>query len=158
LQLPLLHENAFYYAPFPGSDIQEAEFISGLVERAQTYLLLDLHNVYSNSVNFPDYDMWKFLRTIPLDRVIEIHIAGGEQIEDWYHDFHNHSVPESVWAMLEHVLRNAPRLEAVTLEVQGPAHSSKSQQVHAGWAEMISNDLRRARDIWNSVRDPSKVG
>jgi uncharacterized protein (UPF0276 family) len=152
LKLPLLHENAFYYAPFPGSEIEEAEFIAGLVDRAQTYLLLDLHNVYSNSVNFPDYDILKYLRTIPLDRVIEIHLAGGEQIGDWYHDFHNHYVPEPVWEMLAHVLRHAPRLEAVTLEVQGPAHNAKSGPVGAHWGQMISNDLRRARALWDTIR------
>jgi uncharacterized protein len=152
LKLPLLHENAFYYARFPGSDIDEAEFIAGIVTRAQTYLLLDLHNVYSNSVNFPDYDVWKYLRTIPLDRVVEIHLAGGEQIEDWYHDFHNHYVPEPVWDLLGYVLRNAPRLEAITLEVQGPAHSAKSHSVAPDWAQMIRNDLTRARQMWDAVR------
>jgi uncharacterized protein (UPF0276 family) len=152
LKMPLLHENAFYYAPFPGSDIDEADFIAGVVEKAQTYLLLDLHNIYSNSRNFPDYDVWKYLRTIPLDRVVEIHIAGGEQIEGWYHDFHNHAVPELVWEMLDHVLRRAPRLEAVTLEVQGPAHSAKSLPVDASWPQMIEADLRRARRAWSSAR------
>ncbi|TMQ12883.1 MAG: DUF692 domain-containing protein [Deltaproteobacteria bacterium] len=154
MKLPLLHENAFYYARFPGSEIEEAEFIAGLVERAQTYLLLDLHNCYSNSVNFPDYDHWKFLKTIPLDRVIEIHLAGGEQIEDWYHDFHNHYVPEPVWEMLEYVLKHASRLEAVTLEVQGPAHSAKSHAVMPDWPFMVSNDLKRARQLWDSIRGP----
>jgi uncharacterized protein (UPF0276 family) len=152
LKMPLLHENAFYYAPFPGSDLEEAEFIAAIVDRAQTHLLLDLHNIYSNSVNFPSYDAWKFLRTIPLDRVIEIHIAGGETIEDWYHDFHNHSVPEPVWKMLEYVLPRAPRVEAITLEVQGPGHSSQSHQVDASWPQMISGDLSRANDIWSAAK------
>lgn len=156
LKLPLLHENAFYYAPFPGSELEEAEFIARLVDKAQTYLLLDLHNIYSNSLNFAGYDAWKFLRTIPLDRVIEIHIAGGERIGDWYHDFHNHPVPEPVWDMLAHVLRNAPRLEAVTLEVQGPAHNARAQALGPEWPQMIADDLRRARQIWDAVRaDPA---
>jgi uncharacterized protein (UPF0276 family) len=152
LKLPLLHENAFYYAPFPGSEIEEAEFIAGVVDKAQTHLLLDLHNVYSNSVNFADYDVWKFLRTIPLDRVIEIHLAGGQTIEDFYHDFHNHAVPEPVWELLAHVLRNAPRLQAITLEVQQPEHNAKSTPVAGDWAEMISSDLRRARQMWDATR------
>jgi uncharacterized protein len=158
LKLPLLHENAFYYAPFPGSELREAEFIAQLVERAQTYLLLDLHNLYSNSVNFEGYDVWQFLRTIPLDRVIEIHIAGGQQIDDWYHDFHNHAVPEPVWKLLEYVLRNSSRVEAVTLEVQGPAHSARSRAVGSGWAEMICGDLRRANELWESTRGAAKEG
>ncbi|HVE84349.1 MAG TPA: DUF692 family protein, partial [Myxococcales bacterium] len=78
LGLPLLHENAFYYAPFPGADVTEAEFMAEVVERAGTRLLLDLHNIHANSVNFPDFDPWRYLRTIPLDKVVEIHLAGGQ--------------------------------------------------------------------------------
>ncbi|HTE49419.1 MAG TPA: DUF692 family protein [Kofleriaceae bacterium] len=152
LKMPLLHENAFYYARFPGSEIEEAEFIAGLVERAQTHLLLDLHNIHANSTNFEGYDAWKFLRTIPLDRVIEVHLAGGQWIDGWYHDFHCQAVPDPVWEMLAHVLDNAPRLQAVTLEVQGPAHSSRSRDVDATWGEMIETDLRRASAMWASRR------
>jgi len=158
LKMPLLHENAFYYAPFPGSDIEEADFITRIVEKAQTHLLLDLHNIYSNSLNFANYDAWKFIKTIPLDRVIEIHIAGGQYVDDWYHDFHNHPVPEPVWDMLAYVLRNGRNVRAVTLEVQEPAHSAQSRPVTSDWPMMISNDLTRARQIWDSARDPSVAG
>jgi uncharacterized protein (UPF0276 family) len=150
LQMPLLHENAFYYAPFPGTDIPEAEFIAEVVHHAQTYLMLDLHNIHANAVNFEGYDAWQFLRTIPLDRVIEVHIAGGVRIEDWYHDFHCAPVPEPVWEMLAHVLRHAPKLEAVTLEVQGPAHSPKTPAIDDSWPEMIHTDLRRAKALWTA--------
>jgi uncharacterized protein len=149
LRRPLLHENAFYYARFPGSVLAEAEFIAEIIRRAQTYSLLDLHNVYANSVNFVDYDSWVFLRTIPLDRVLEIHLAGGQYFENWYHDFHNHLVPEPVWEMLEYVLPRAPNLKALCLEVQGPAHHVSSRRVGSDWSEMIGLDLGRMRALWD---------
>lgn len=155
LKMPLLHENAFYYAPFPGTNMPEADFLAEIFHKAQTFSLLDLHNVYANSVNFKDYDAWKFLRTIPLDRVVEIHLAGGVRIEDWYHDFHCAPVPEPVWEMLAYVMKNAPRLEAVVLEVQGPAHSSQAPKIDATWPEMVSNDLRRAKAMWKSIKEPA---
>lgn len=158
LKMPLLHENAFYYAPFPGTDMPEPEFIAEIVHRAQTYLLLDLHNIYANSVNFPEYDAWAFLRTIPLDRVVEVHLAGGVRIEDWYHDFHCAPVPEPVWEMLAHVLKHAPKLEAVTLEVQGPAHCSQSPKIDDSWPDMVHADLRRAKALWNAIREPAQAG
>lgn len=89
LGMPLLHETPFYYATFPGSDVEDAEFMAEVVERAQTHLLLDLHNIYANAIDHEGYDAWRFLRTIPLDRVMQIHIAGGQWIDDWYHDLHN---------------------------------------------------------------------
>ena len=152
LKVPLLHENPFYYAPFPGSHMSEPEFIASLVAKSQTYLLLDLHNVYANSVNFKENDRWQYLRTIPLDRVIEVHLAGGQWIDGWYHDLHNNAVPETVWEMLAYVLRNARNLEAVTLEVQGPAHTARSREVDATWRKMIRTDLGRARELWTSIR------
>jgi uncharacterized protein len=158
LKLPLLHENAFYYAPMPGTEIPEAEFIATMVDKAQTHLLLDLHNIHANSMNFKGYDAWAFLRTVPLDRVIEIHLAGGQQAEDWYHDFHSHAVPEPVWDLLAHVVARAPRLRAVVLEVQGPAHSPVSRMVDDSWVAMINDDLRRARTVLESNRAPARVG
>ncbi len=154
LKLPLLHENAFYYARMPTSEIAEAEFIASLVEKAQTHLLLDLHNIYSNSQNFEGYDAWAFLRTVPLDRVIEIHIAGGQYSDGWYHDFHSHPVPAQVWEMLAYVLPRAPRLGAIVLEVQGPAHSSLSRPVDGSWVSMINDDLKRARAVLDASRVP----
>jgi uncharacterized protein len=158
LKLPLLHENAFYYAPMPGSEIAEAEFIAAMVEKAQTHLLLDLHNIYANSKNFTGYDAWAFLRTVPLDRVIEIHIAGGQYAEDWYHDFHSHAVPDAVWEMLAHVVARAPNLRAVVLEAQGPAHSTVSRPVDASWIPMINGDLAKARAVVTAIRAPAPAG
>jgi uncharacterized protein (UPF0276 family) len=157
LKLPLLHENAFYYARMPGSEIAEAEFIATLVEKAQTHLLLDLHNIYSNAQNFQGYDAWAFLRTVPLDRVIEIHIAGGQQAEGWYHDFHSNPVPAPVWEMLAYVVARAQNLRAIVLEVQGPAHNPVSRPVDASWVSMINDDLRRARTVLDASRAPAAM-
>jgi len=157
LKLPLLHENAFYYARAPGSDMEEAEFIAGLVEKAQTHLLLDLHNIYSNARNFEGYDAWSFVRTIPLDRVIEIHIAGGQDSEGWYHDFHSNAVPEQVWEMLGYVIPRARNLKAIVLEVQEPDHSHVSRPVDDSWVAMINGDLRRAGEIVAASRAPAVI-
>jgi uncharacterized protein len=155
LKMPLLHETPFYYANFPGSDMEDGEFIAAVVERAQTGILLDIHNIYANSVDHEGYDAWRFLRTIPLDRVIQIHLAGGQWIDGWYHDLHNHAIPEPVWAMLEHVLREAPNLQAVTLEYQGPGHTPRSRPFDPSWADMVAGDLARARSLWRAVREPA---
>lgn len=152
LGVPLLHEDAFFYAPFPGSDIPAAEFMAGVVERAGTSLLLDLHNVHANDTNHADFSAERYLATIPLDRVVEIHIAGGQWLRGTYHDFHNGPVPEAVWEMLAFVLPRTPNLRGVVLEVQGPAHNPRSRPVDDGWLPMICADLARARDLWSTHR------
>jgi uncharacterized protein (UPF0276 family) len=88
--------------------------------------------------------------------VIEIHIAGGQQAEDWYHDFHSNAVPEQVWELLAHVVPRARNLRAVVLEVQGPFHSHVSRGVDASWAPMINHDLRRARAVVDAGRAPAE--
>jgi uncharacterized protein len=152
--VPLGHENAAYYRPCPGAEMREAEFLRRLVEASGTYLHLDLHNIYTNSINLPGYDVDDFLRTIPLDRVIEVHIAGGSWYDGLYHDWHDSKVPEPVWELLERVLRaSAPG--AVVLEFQGRAHHpgtrvlSREEDI-----AMIQADLERARALWDRVYGP----
>src|SRR2546430_1363005 len=81
--------------------LDEVGFIAEIIRKAGTYSLLDLHNIYANSVNFEGYDPWHFVRTLPLDRVIEIHLAGGQTFDGFYHDLHNNAAPDPVWEMLD---------------------------------------------------------
>ena len=81
-----------------------------------------------------------------------VHLAGGQWIDGCYHDLHNNAVPEPVWELLAHVLREARNLQVVILEVQGPAHTARSRAVDATWRRMIRNDLQRARSLWTSIR------
>ncbi len=149
LGMPLLHENAFIYALFPGSTLTEPQFLREIVERAGTHLLLDLHNIHSNDLNFEGFDCWEFIKNVPLDRVIEVHVAGGQWIDGWYHDLHNDSVPERVWEMLQYVLERSKSVRGVTLEVQGPVHNALSHPMDASWVEMAATDLRRIDTLWS---------
>jgi uncharacterized protein len=152
LGMPLLHENAFIYALFPGSDLGEAEFLSGLVEAAGTYLLLDVHNLYANSLNFAGLDARAYLDRLPLDRVLELHVAGGQWIEGWYHDLHNDRVPEPVWELVQEVLERSSSVRGVTLEVQGPVHTAQSRPMDASWRDMALRDLERISALWSHAR------
>lgn len=149
--MPLAHENAAYYMPTPGASMREAEFMAELVSRAGTWLHLDLHNIYTNSVNLAGYDADDYLSTIPLDRVVCIHLAGGSWYEGFYHDWHDSTVPEPVWAMLDRVLaRTLP--SAVVLEFQGRAHHAQTRELGGASDEaMIATDLARARAAWDAA-------
>jgi uncharacterized protein (UPF0276 family) len=149
--VPLAHENAAYYVPTPGGDMREADFMAGLVERAGTFLHLDLHNVYANSLNLPGYRVEDYLDALPIDRVIAVHLAGGSWRDGLYHDWHDSPVPERVWEMLEWVLSRV-RPAAVTLEYQGRCHHADTR-VLGGQddLDMITGDLDRARRTWDSI-------
>jgi uncharacterized protein len=146
--VPLAHENAAYYVQTPGADMREAEFMASLVDQAGTFLHLDLHNIYANSLNLPGYRLDDYLDTIPLDRVIAVHLAGGSWHEELYHDWHDSPVPEPVWDLLEWLLERATPC-AVILEYQGRCHH-EGTRILGGPADqdMICADLSRARSVW----------
>lgn len=93
-------ENASYYAA-PGQALSESEFIRAVLEEADCKLLLDVNNVYVNSINHR-YDPLRFLDELPLERACYMHIAGHyEEAEDLRVDTHGADVIEPVWALLD---------------------------------------------------------
>lgn len=92
-------ENVSYYAA-PGKELEEIEFINAVLEAADCELLLDVNNVYVNSVNF-GYDPEAFLRAVPANRVAYLHMAGHlQQAEDLIIDTHGADVVDPVWSLL----------------------------------------------------------
>jgi uncharacterized protein (UPF0276 family) len=149
--VPLAHENAAYYVRCPGGDMSEAAFLAELVNYAGTFLLFDLHNVYTNSLNHPEFNVLDYVNTIPLERVVEIHLAGGSWHDGLYHDWHDSSIPEPVWELLEIVLERC-RPGAVILEFQGRAHHPDTRVMNAANdTEIIQRDIERAQGIWDRM-------
>lgn len=94
-------ENASYYLPAPGSDMSELEFILAVLEEADCLLLLDVNNIYVNSINHR-YDAAAFLEALPGERIAYGHIAGHyQEAEDLLVDTHGAAVIDPVWALLE---------------------------------------------------------
>ena len=93
-------ENVSYYAA-PGSEMTELAFINAVVEEADCLLLLDVNNIYVNSINF-GYDPVAFLRGLPGDRAIYAHVAGHvKEAADLRIDTHGATVAEPVWDLLD---------------------------------------------------------
>jgi uncharacterized protein len=117
---PLAIENVSFYM-FPGKpEMTEAEFIASVCEQADCGLMLDVNNAWVNATNHGwDIDAW--MRTVPLDRVVQMHVAG----HDWFTeddfalkerpankdegllivDTHGNDVCQEVLALLERTLK-----------------------------------------------------
>lgn len=92
-------ENASYYAPL-ATELDEAQFITAVLEEADCDLLLDVNNVYVNSINH-GYDPEAFLDHLPLRRVRYLHMAGHyQEAPTLLIDTHGTDVIEPVWALL----------------------------------------------------------
>lgn len=92
-------ENVSYYAA-PGAEMSELEFLLAVLERADCDLLLDVNNIYVNSINH-GYDAGAFLDALPGERVAYVHIAGHYvEAPDLRVDTHGSDVIPEVWLLL----------------------------------------------------------
>jgi uncharacterized protein (UPF0276 family) len=92
-------ENASYYAQ-PYADMSEAEFVRAVLAESDSDLLLDVNNIYVNSINH-HYEPLEFLDALPLERVRYIHVAGHyDEASDLKVDTHGADVIDPVWALL----------------------------------------------------------
>jgi uncharacterized protein len=112
---PFLVENISYYFRVPPSTLSEAEFITRVVGESGCGLLLDLANVRNNAIN-NDYDAYRFLDEIPLDRVVQIHLAGSSYNGGLLIDTHSHPVPPEVFDLLRYAAPRMRNLKGVIIE------------------------------------------
>lgn len=96
----LLVENVSTYLRFQESDYSEWDFVAEVVRRSGCGLLCDVNNIYVNSVNH-DFDPRTYLRSLPHDRVREIHLAGFTRKDEFavplLIDTHSRPVDAAVW-------------------------------------------------------------
>ena len=101
LNRQIAFENSSYYVA-PGQQISEIDFINSVIIQSDCLILLDVNNVYVNSVNH-QYDPYAFIKQIPSDRIAYIHIAGHLQKEkNLIIDTHGANVIDQVWRLLEY--------------------------------------------------------
>jgi uncharacterized protein len=97
-------ENVSYYAA-PYQALAEIDFINAVLVEADTDLLLDVNNLYVNSINH-GYDAEAFLARLPSDRIASYHIAGHyDEADDLKVDTHGASVKPDVWGLLASAYR-----------------------------------------------------
>jgi len=111
-------ENIAYLFQFEGS-MTEAEFLKRVLRTTGCGWLLDVTNVYANSVNF-GYNPYEFIADVmPEAADVQMHLAGGFYDEklQMYIDSHSHPIPEPVYALYRHALElGQGKVEAVFIE------------------------------------------
>ncbi len=101
LQQEISMENASYYTAAPGKEMSEIEFINAVIEEAHCGLLLDVNNIYVNSINH-GYDAIDYLKQLPAKRIRYGHIAGHfNEDEDLIVDTHGADIIDPVWQILD---------------------------------------------------------
>lgn len=106
LERPLVVENPSTYVTFKSSTMPEEEFVARMAEEADCALLLDVNNVYVSSRNH-DLDPMEYLKQVPYDRVVQIHLAGHTEKGTHCIDTHDGPVIDPVWKLYAEVMRRA---------------------------------------------------
>ncbi len=147
--MPLMENIATLIEP-PCSALSEQAWIADIVSASGCGLVLDLHNLHANAINFA-FDPLQFLADISLARVGCVHIAGGEWItapdgdKRYLLDDHLHDVTEPIYDLLSEVAARTPQPLTVILERDGayPPMSALLQELQRARAALAAGRRRR---------------
>lgn len=148
---PVLENVATLIEP-PGSKMQEPSWINQILMGSGCNLLLDLHNLYANAINF-GFDPVTYLKNFPLDRVQLVHLSGGNWIKEppgfesrpngeRLLDDHVHDVPDAVYNLLGILARTVSQPLTVIIERDGEYPEFQTLLDQVNYTKMI---LRKAR-------------
>lgn len=128
LDVPIALEPIAAVFDWPDDELDEASFITEILDRTGALLLLDVANVYANALN-RGTDPLDLIDKLPLDRVAYVHVAGGAEHDGVYHDTHADAVPQPVLDLVSELCaRHRP--PALMLERDGaypPASALRSE-------------------------------
>ncbi len=143
LERKIAIENVSYYAA-PGKEMDEINFINAVLKEADCDLLLDVNNIYVNSVNH-HYDPMKFLQDLPSERIAYCHVAGHyNEAEDLIVDTHGADVIDPVWDILDkayELFGNMPTL--LERDFNFPPMNELMQEVHT---------IRNLQNKWDEAQ------
>lgn len=140
LERRIVMENVSYYAA-PGQEMTEIDFLNAVIDEADCDLLLDVNNVYVNSVNH-GYDAENYIKSVPQQRIAYLHIAGHyNEAEDLIVDTHGADIIDPVWQLLETTYQhhgvlptllerdfNIPSLDSLVIELEKIRHYQSVQE------------------------------
>jgi uncharacterized protein len=104
-----------YLRPRP-DELPDGEFVARVAETADCGILLDLHNLWTNDRNGRQ-SLGDYIEQLPLERVWELHVAGGYSHHGYWLDAHSGAVPEALLELVARVVPRLPNLKAIIFEL-----------------------------------------
>ncbi|ENX58086.1 MULTISPECIES: DUF692 domain-containing protein [Acinetobacter] len=141
----LVIENVSTYL-MPNAEMREAEFVREVLLKADCELLLDVNNVYVNSINHGS-DAYAFIDAMPKDRIRYLHVAGHEQVEkDLLIDTHGAAISDPVWQLLQY-----------TYQVCGVKPTLLERDFNIPSWQQLQNELTSIKKMQQEGRDEGKT-
>ncbi|WP_295673417.1 DUF692 family multinuclear iron-containing protein, partial [uncultured Mucilaginibacter sp.] len=139
--LPFAFETGANYLKPRKDEIPDGLFVRKVAEEADCHILLDLHNILVNQRNGRQ-SVREFLKCLPYERVIELHVGGGIYYKDFYLDAHSGPSDAELFSILEEVVGKLPNLKALMFEIDPESFTKVPQSV-------TTNQLNTMRQIWD---------
>jgi uncharacterized protein (UPF0276 family) len=146
LPTPMAVETGVNYLRPRSSELADGAFVARVVEAADCGLLLDLHNVFTNQRNGRQ-SVEAYIDQLPLDRVWELHLAGGMWLDGYWLDAHSGPIPDELIEIARRIVPRLAKLRAIVFEI----YPSFVPEVGL---ERIADDLHRLRELWE-MRQPA---
>lgn len=144
LEIPFALENLSSYVSYCDDQMPEWDFYSAIVEKADIYMMLDVNNIYVSSRNH-GFDPKTYYTNIPLNRVLQIHLAGHTDHGNYVLDTHDNFVRDEVWAIYADVY---PRTGGVSTLLEWDDHFLSFQQT---WDEAL-----KAKQFQSQIEQKTK--
>ncbi len=138
--VPVAFENLVSYLPPLPGEMPDGDFVAAVAEAADCGILLDLHNLLCNERNGRQ-SVAEFCRSIPLDRVWEIHLAGGQEQRGFWLDSHSGLVEPELMRIVTELVPRLPALGAIIFEIV-------PDFIAATGVAAIGTLLGQLNDIW----------
>jgi len=140
LPVPIAVETGVNYLRPRADELEDGEFVGRVVESADCGLLLDLHNIFANGLNGRQ-PVSEYLEALPLERVWEVHLAGGMELDGFWLDAHSGAIPDPLYRICEDVIPQLPNLGAIVFEI----FPSFVPEVGL---ELVEEQLERLHALW----------
>jgi len=141
----LVIENVSTYL-MPNAEMREAEFVREVLFKADCELLLDVNNVYVNSINHGS-DAYAFIDAMPKDRIRYLHVAGHEQVDkNLLIDTHGAAISDPVWQLLRY-----------TYQVCGVKPTLLERDFNIPSWQQLQNELTNIKKMQQEGRDEGKT-
>ena len=137
---PVAFETGVNYFRHPAGELDDGEFFKAVAEQADSGILLDLHNLWCNERNGRQR-LVDALEQMPLDRVWEVHLAGGMALDGFWLDAHSHGIPGELLELAAEVIPRLQNVGALIFEIL-PEHLPNIG------IEGVHRQLESLRELW----------
>ncbi|WP_025740465.1 DUF692 domain-containing protein [Aquimarina pacifica] len=149
IQKPIAIETGVNYLKPNNYEMSDGAFVAQLCKETGCGILLDIHNLFANQLNGRE-SITDFLKEIPLNNVVEMHIAGGTELNSLWMDSHSGPIDKRLLAITREILPDLNNLKAITYEIF-------DSYIPVVGDNLIISEMENVRELWERRREPYSI-